>query len=123
LAIVGLVVGLVACSHPTGPSLSAVILDQNLVSTGGGADAASICCCHVQGRVQNTSVIPVDIILDWNAVDTSGNPIGLATDFEKNLDPMAIAPFNAAGIFAPCAKVKSITPTISVVGIYAAPTP
>jgi hypothetical protein len=123
VAIFGIALGFLACSHPTGPSLSAVILNQTLVSTAKGALAQSICCCHVEGQVQNTSTIPVDIILDWAAKDASGNPIGLATDFEKNLAPAGVASFNGAGIFAACSQVSSLVPTISVIGVYAAPNP
>jgi hypothetical protein len=115
---VGFSCGLLACSHPTGPSLSAVILTQNLVPTGSGPSAASICCCHVVGTVQNTSSIPVDLILDWSATDNVGNVLGLATDFEKNLGPGNTASYNAAGIFASCSAVAQVTPQVTVYGLY-----
>jgi hypothetical protein len=118
LTLVFLATSFVACSHPTGPSLSATILTQSLVPTGSGVSAASICCCHVVGTVQNTSTIPVDMILDWSATDNVGNVLGLATDFEKNVSPGATTSYNAAGIFASCSAVAQVTPQVTVYGLY-----
>jgi hypothetical protein len=110
--------GVVSCNHPTGPSLTAVIESQTLVPTSSVPFAESICCCHVTGTVRNTSSVSVDIILDWTASDASGKPLGLATDFAKNVAPGASAPFDAAGIFSACSLVKNIVPTVTVIGIY-----
>ena len=123
--VLGLAFGLLCCSHPTGPSLTAVVLSQKLISTAPGTLGEQTCCCHILGSVQNTSTINVDITLDWYPTDASGNSLGLATDFEKNMAPGAVAPFNAAGIFAPCSQVNpaSLTPQVLVFGLFTPPAP
>ena len=135
-----------ACSHTTGPSLSAQVTSQNLVptltlpqivpvppATLGSApppNPATVCCCRVMGTVQNTSSIPVNINLFFHATTTDGQCPGNAQEIQNgctgqasvnNVAAGAAASYSASGILKPCALVSSVSLDMTVTGLWLPP--
>ncbi len=109
---------IVACSHTTGPSPSAVLVSRTLVPTSTVANAASICCCHVQGTVRNTSTIEVDIQLRFAATNVDGAYVGTAADFLNDVPAGATRSFDAAGIQEACARTKTVSDQVLAFGHF-----
>jgi hypothetical protein len=107
-----------ACNHVTGPALSAEILSQQLVPTSGFANAAQLCCCHVQGTIRNTSSITVHVSFRWKAFDRNGAEAGTAFDYVKNIAPGATATYDGAGIAQPCSAIARVEPDVLVIGLF-----
>lgn len=122
-AALGLVgVAFTSCEHVTGPPLSAVIESERLISTSTQANAASICCCRVEGVVRNTSTIPVDISLRWKAVGADGKQFpGTALDFLIDVPPGGRAPFLGVGLFEACSRIVRVERDILVIGHFSPP--
>ena len=140
-ALVGLAAGAVAwaCTHTTGPSLSAELVSKQLVPTltlpqivntsavGGTEDPASMCCCRVQGTVRNTSSVAVNINMFFHATTTDGQCPGLVENTQGgctgqaslvNVAAGATADYSAAGILKPCDSVSSVALSMTVTGIW-----
>ena len=105
-----------ACQHQTGPSLSFVVEDQRLEST--STVSSTLCCCRVKGHVRNTSSIVVNINLNFPAVDAQNNALGSGLDFVEAVQPGQLRTFDAAGIFAPCSQVKTVTGVHQITGVF-----
>ncbi len=110
---------LTSCGHEMGPSLSVDVESERLVSTSSLPNAASLCCCRVRGNVRNTSSISVHVNLNFEARDPGDASLGTAIDWVPNLAPGASAPFDAAGILAPCSQVGTLTGRHRITGVYA----
>ena len=106
------------CSHEMGPTLSFVVENEGLVPSSSLPNASSLCCCRVRGTVRNTSTIAVHINLNFEGRDANGVSLGTALDFVANLPPGGRAPFDAAGILAPCSRVVSLSRHHLVTGVY-----
>jgi hypothetical protein len=111
-----------SCSHETGPSLSAVIESQRLVPTSSQANAATLCCCRVQGTVRNTSSIAAHISLRWDVwvkgKETQATASFQPLDFQNNVPAGGSRAYDAAGLLAACSEVARIEPNIQVIGLY-----
>jgi hypothetical protein len=107
-----------SCSHETGPALSVEVEGETLAPTSALANAASLCCCRVRGTVRNTSSIAVHVNVNFDARGADGAGLGTALDWVPNLLPGARAPFDAAGILAPCSSVTSITGRHLITGVF-----
>lgn len=124
LVVVLAVVGYGAsCDHVAGPELSAEIVSQDLVPTASAEEAdpfapADICCCRIDGRVRNTSSIPINVSLRFNGYNVDGGNVGTAVAYVENIPPGETGAFNAAGIFSACSRVGRIEPTQFVLGIF-----
>lgn len=105
-----------ACQHETGPSLTFVVEDQHLEST--STVSSTLCCCRVKGHVRNTSSIVVNINLNFPAVDAQNNALGAGLDFVEAVQPGQLRTFDAAGIFAPCSQVKTVTSVHQITGVF-----
>jgi len=106
------------CKHETGPALSVEVEGETLAPTSSLANAASLCCCRVRGTVVNTSSIAVHVNINFDARAADGSGLGTALDWVPNLAPGARAPFDAAGILAPCSRVTSITGHHNITGVF-----
>src|SRR5271169_4932099 len=136
-ALVAMATG--ACSHTTGPSLSAQLVSQQLVPTitmpqivntsgvGPISDPASLCCCRVVGAVRNTSSVPVNLNLFFHATTTDGQCPGdvqntqngcTGQDSLVNVAAGATVNYSAAGILKPCSAVSAVSLDMTVTGIW-----
>ena len=113
-----MIMGLSGCSHETGPALSAVVDEEYLAPTLEAPDAAQRCCCRVRGAIRNTSSIDVHVSLRWRITDLAGKDVGTAIDFVPNIKPGDSRAFDAAGIYTPCANVKTFERDVLVIGLY-----
>jgi hypothetical protein len=111
---------LAACSHLTGPPLSASIESQQLVPTSDFPDATALCCCRVRGTVRNTSSITAHISLRFHATNVEGQDVGTAMDYLVSVPAGESRAYDAAGIFEACSRVSSVTPDVLVVGLFEA---
>lgn len=117
VALVG--VSCVSCDHLTGPSLSAVVESETLVPTSTQANAASLCCCRVEGTVRNTSSIPVDLSLRWKAIGADGKTFpGTALDFLVNIQPGGRSPFLGIGLLESCSSIARVERDVLVIGLF-----
>jgi hypothetical protein len=115
------VIGLMGCSHETGPALSAVLEGARLSPTldpQTEPDAFQRCCCRVIGNVRNTSTIEVHASLRFRVTDVGGKDVGTAIDFVPNIPPGDSRTFNAAGIYISCSSVRTYEPDLLVIGLY-----
>jgi hypothetical protein len=112
-----------SCDHVAGPALSAEIVAQDLVPTATVQEAdpfapADICCCRVDGRVRNTSSIPVNVSLRFNGYNQDGGAVGTAVAYVENVPAGGTSSFNAAGIFAACSHISRVEATQFVLGVF-----
>jgi hypothetical protein len=114
----GLIMVLAGCSHETGPELSAAVDQEFLAPTLEAPDAAQRCCCRVRGAIRNTSSIEVHVSLRWRITDLEGKDVGTAIDFVPNIKPGDSRAFDGAGIYIPCANVKTYERDVLVIGLY-----
>lgn len=99
-------VALACQSGVTGPSLSATVSNLQLQPSVSGLEGGqNVCCCHVTGRVTNTSSVGVHIELIFPAKDAAGQVLGVASDIQRDVAPNGVRDFVAVGILAPCRSV------------------
>jgi hypothetical protein len=90
-----------------GPSLSAVYTDVTLQPTVAGlVGGENVCCCHLAGRVTNTSSIPVDAEVRFTAKGTDGALLGTATDILTNIPSGGSRQFLAVGLPHACRNIS-----------------
>jgi hypothetical protein len=100
--------GVVGCEDsPTGPSLSAVTLqNMALASTTGNP---GLCCCRVVGAARNGNTVPVHVTIKFQAANpnpaAADEPLSTILFFIRDLQPGATAPIDAAGFVFPCATL------------------
>jgi hypothetical protein len=91
----------------TGPSLSANYHDVTLRPTVAGlVGGENVCCCHLAGRITNTSSVAVDAEVTFNAVGADDRTMGTASDMVTNVPPGETRPFLAVGITSACREVS-----------------
>ena len=98
---------IVGCQNGvTGPSLSANFHDVSLQPTVAGLEGGqNVCCCHLAGRLTNTSSIAVDAELRFPAKVANGETVGTAIDILTNVPAGATRSFLAVGIPAACKDI------------------
>jgi len=104
LSLVGiaLLVLLPACFE-TGPTLDVVVLQHALQATTGDD---SRCCCHVVGTALNQSDVVVHVTLRFEAYKVDENdPIAIAFEFLKDMQPGEQRSFEATGFVIPCFSI------------------
>jgi hypothetical protein len=90
----------------TGPSLVANFHDVSLQPTVAGLEGgANVCCCHLVGRLTNSSSVAVDAELRFPAKDRAGQPVGVGEDLLLSVAPGATKQFLAVGVTAPCSSL------------------
>jgi hypothetical protein len=91
----------------TGPSLSANFSNVSLQPTVAGLEGGqNVCCCHLVGRVTNTSTISVDAELRFTAKGADGRLLGTASDIVVDLPSGATRQFIAVGLTTPCKDIS-----------------
>jgi hypothetical protein len=109
------VIFMVSCSTPTGPSLTkAVLRNVALKATTGNT---ALCCCHVVGTAENDNAVPVHLTIEFSAFDGHNNALETIVQFVADLEAGTTQPFDAAGFVFPCDSIASITTQVNVVGI------
>jgi hypothetical protein len=112
-----------SCDHVVGPDLSAEIESQSLIPTATVEEAdpfepSNICCCRVIGSVRNTSSIPVNVSLRFNATNLDGGAVGQAVAYVENIPVGGSKPYEAPGIFSACSRIGAVVPSEFVIGIF-----
>lgn len=91
----------------TGPSLSANFSNVTLQPTVTGLEGGvNVCCCHLVGRVTNTSTISVDAELRFTAKGGDGRILGTASDIIVDIPSGATRQFLAVGLTSPCKDIS-----------------
>jgi hypothetical protein len=105
-AVAGALIG--GCQNGvTGPSLSATYQNVSLQPTVAGLTGGeNVCCCHLAGRVTNTSSIAVDAEVRFTAKAGDGTVLGTASDIMTNIPAGASRQFLAVGIAEACRSLS-----------------
>jgi hypothetical protein len=87
----------------TGPSLAANFHDVSLQPTVAGLEGGqNVCCCHLAGRLTNSSSVAVDAELRFPARAADGTPLGTGMEILTDVPAGATRSFLAVGITAAC---------------------
>ncbi|HEY8550554.1 MAG TPA: hypothetical protein VIL35_11405 [Vicinamibacterales bacterium] len=119
--VAGCAFGIAACEDsPTGPSLSAVTV-QNL-SLRPTTGNPGLCCCHVVGTARNDNTVPVHVTIKFAAFNQpNADPLSTILYFIKDLQPGQTHAIDAPGFIFPCNAIpegiRNVRTEIDVKGI------
>jgi hypothetical protein len=126
ICLASLSISSVACEDfQTGPSLSAIAIEQALVST---TDNPSICCCRVTGTVTNNNDVAVHVTITWAAFENAQavEPFARIVHFINDLQPSQVKSFDtlpefngpgASGFLVPCSAIGDLRREVDVNGL------
>ena len=100
-----------SCGETIGPSLSVQVNDREArtptaTPTNAVPNVSALCCCRVNGTVQNTSTVPVHVSLRWEALGPGRVALpGPADVFVENIAPGATRRFASVPFFYACNEI------------------